>query len=132
MRGQWLLWPIYQPVITLPCDRWAAIAALRAAEAAARRTVLLTAAFTFILVLVGLGVLAAAAPGAWGPVPAGFGAVFTLVALVFILVLALFPVMVYMRVSPWLSYLEELRRGLEEGRIRVEDVCGKPLTLGPG
>ncbi len=93
---------------------------------------MLTAAFTFVLVLVGLGVLAAAA-GSWtGPVPAGFEAVFTLVALVFILVLAVFPVMVYVRVSPWLSYLEELRRGLEEGRVRVEDVCGKPLTLGPG
>jgi len=132
-RGQWLLWPLYQPVVTLPCDRWAAVAALRAAVAAARRTVMLTALLTFVFVLLGLAVMAVASASWWPALaPGAFAAMFYLVAGVFILFASVFPVMVYLRLSPWISYLEELRRGLEEGRLRVEDVCGKPLTLGPG
>ena len=107
-------------LLTLPCDREAALAALEAAIASARRQVLLNVFFGLAMFIIGLGVLAAAAP----PAPVAPLAVFV------VLLFAFIPFMGYLSVEPWIRYLEELRRGIEEGRINVEDVCGRPL--GPG
>jgi hypothetical protein len=108
-------------VLTLPCDREAALAALDAAISSARRSVAISAftAFIFMLILFTFAAMAADSPG-----PVGVFIVF------FALLLAVMPLASYMQVQPWIRYLEELRRGIEEGRIRVEDVCGRPL--GPG
>lgn len=120
-------------VVTLPCDREAALAALEAAIRSARRQVLATALVSLLVLAVALGFFAAlAAPFS---LLGGVGAVF---ALLFAVFAALVPLLVYAQLGPWISYLEELRRGIEEGRVRVEDVCGRPLGLlggpygGPG
>jgi len=109
--------------LTLPCDREAAVAALDAAIAAARRQILVTSFFSLLFGAAALGLIAAVPAG----VPGFFG-IFGLLVLVFV---AAIPLMTYVQVGPWLRYLEELRDGLREGRIRVEDVCGRPLGL-PG
>jgi len=110
-------------ILTLPCDREAAVAALDAAIAAARRQMLLTSLLSLIFGAAALGFLAAA--------PAGAPGIFGLFGLLMLVFVALIPLSTYMQVEPWLRYLEELRDGLREGRIRVEDVCGRPLAA-PG
>ena len=107
-------------VLTLPCDREAALEALSAAVAAARRQVLLNAFFGLAVFMIGLGMLTAAAP----PAPIAPLAVFV------VLLFAMIPFMGYLSVEPWIRYLEELRRGIEEGRVNIGDVCGRPLGLG--
>ncbi|ABM80561.1 hypothetical protein [Hyperthermus butylicus] len=104
----------------MPCDREAAIAALDAAIAAAKRTIFIQVAVSAAVIAFSLAALA------WINVP--FGGFFLLPLLAVAVMAALIPVMGYAQVSPWLRYLRQLRDGLEAGAIHVEDVCGQPLT----
>jgi len=106
-------------VVTLPCDRGAAVEALRAMVTSLRRSVFIQAGFSLAMVVFMMTFLAVFFSGA-----PGFVDVFVLL---FMLLVSVIPVMSYVQVRPWIDYLEELARGLEEGRIRVEDVCGRPL-----
>ncbi len=108
-------------VVTLPCDREAAIAALNAAISSAKRSIYLSAGIALIIALMGVAI--AASFPATGP----FGGVFAVFLLVFIGFALLFPLIAYMQAKPWITYLEELRRGIENGTINVEDVCGRPI-----
>ncbi len=106
-------------VVTLPCDRGAAVAALRTLIASLRRSVFLQAGLTLAIVVLFMLFFAAAFTDAPGFVDA--------FVLLFMLLVSIMPVVSYVQMRPWIDYLEELARGLEEGRIRVEDVCGRPL-----
>ena len=103
-------------VITLPCDREAALAALDAIASSIRRRIVssLIKFFTFMLILL--------------IVPASMGASALLpFATLLLLLLIVTVVLSYYTLEPKLQYLEKLRRDLEEGRVSVEDVCGRPL-----
>jgi len=108
-------------VVTLPCDREAAIAALNAAISSAKRTIYLSSGISILVAVIGAGI-AASVPGI-----AGIGGFFSLFILLFIGIALLFPVIAYAQTRPWVAYLEELREGIETGRIRLEDVCGRPI-----
>jgi hypothetical protein len=107
-------------VITLPCDREAALAALDAAIASAKRSLLLT---TVTVVLFGFIMFAMVASVG----PLFETGVFGFAVLLFLVVFLLIPVLAYLQATPWIRYLEELRRGIESGEIDVRDVCGQPI-----
>ena len=118
--------PWFMPmVLTLPCNREAAIASLRAAIASAKKAVILQAVITIMLVAVFATILTQFSQMA--PIFPGFMSVFIVVFLLFVL---LIPVMGYLQLKPWIAYLEELVEGLRTGRIKIEDVCGVPITFG--
>lgn len=108
-------------VVTLPCDREAAIAALNAAISSAKRSIYLSSGVALIITILAVGMVSSITGFA------ELGGFFTLFILVFIAMAALIPVMAYAQTRPWIAYLEELREGLETGRIRIEDVCGTPI-----
>ena len=52
---------------------------------------------------------------------------FGFAVLLFLAVFLLIPVIAYAQAAPWIRYLEELRRGIEDGTINIDDVCGRPI-----
>ena len=112
-------------VLTLPCNREAAIASLKAAIVSAKKAVILQAVTTIVLVAVFAIVLTQF--NQMAPVFPRFTSMFIVVFMLFAL---LIPVMSYLQLKPWIAYLEELVDGLRTGRTKVEDVCGVPITFG--
>jgi len=115
--GMWL----GSSVLVLPCDREAALAVLGSAVASTRRKLAVVSATSLAAALALLtAVVSLDLPG------------LVLVAVsVFALFLAAVPLAAYAQAARLLGLLEQLRRGLEDGSIRLEEVCGRPL-LGPG
>jgi len=105
--------------ITLPCDREAALAALDAAIASARRQVALTAVMSVLFLGFAFTVAAMAPPGFFTPF-LGLFALFTL----------FIPLIGYMRLQPWIQFLRRLREDIASGRVDLGSLCGRPL--GPG
>ncbi len=105
--------------ITLPCDREAALAVLDAAIAAARRQVALTAVMSILFLGFAFTFTALAPPGLFTP----FLGLFAIFAL-------LIPLMGYMRLQPWIRFLQRLREDIASGRVDLGSLCGRPL--GPG
>lgn len=107
--------------LVLPCDREAALAVLGSAIASTRRRLILVST---VSLAAALALLAAA-------VSLDLPGLVLVAASVLALFLAAVPLAAYAQAARLLGLLEQLRRGLEEGSIRLEEVCGRPLP-GPG